>query len=69
MGKDNIPFHTVMFPCSLLGTGDPYLKLHHISTTDYLTYEGALLGMSLTSATFPDDDYYYYSCTMTNHIQ
>eukprot|EP01085_Mycamoeba_gemmipara_P003962 Mycagemm_TRINITY_DN10272_c0_g1::TRINITY_DN10272_c0_g1_i2::g.3962::m.3962 type:complete len:754 gc:universal TRINITY_DN10272_c0_g1_i2:76-2337(+) len=40
MGKDNIPFHTVMFPCSLLGTGDPYLKLHHVSTTDYLTYEG-----------------------------
>ncbi len=39
MGKDNITFHSVIFPCSLLGTQDPYTMLHHISTTEFLNYE------------------------------
>ena len=39
MGKDNITFHSVIFPCSLLGTKDPYTMLHHISTTEFLNYE------------------------------
>jgi len=39
MGKDNITFHSVIFPCSLLGTRDPYTMLHHISTTEFLNYE------------------------------
>lgn len=33
MGKDNVPFHTVLFPASLLGTGENWTKLHQISTT------------------------------------
>jgi methionyl-tRNA synthetase len=33
MGKDNVPFHTVLFPASLLGTGQNWTKLHNISTT------------------------------------
>lgn len=39
MGKDNVPFHTVVFPCSQLGTGDKWTMLKHISTTEYLNYE------------------------------
>jgi len=39
MGKDNITFHTVIFPCTLLGTHDPYTMLHHIATTEFLNYE------------------------------
>lgn len=39
MGKDNVPFHTVIFPGSLLGTKDPWTMLRHISTTEYLNYE------------------------------
>lgn len=39
MGKDNVPFHTVVFPCSLIGTGENYTLLNNISTTDYLNYE------------------------------
>jgi methionyl-tRNA synthetase len=42
MGKDNIPFHTVIFPSSLIGSGDPYTMLHHISTTEYLNYEAGM---------------------------
>ncbi len=33
MGKDNVPFHTVIFPCTLLGTKEPWTMLHHLSTT------------------------------------
>jgi len=39
MGKDNITFHTVIFPCTLLGTLEDYTLLHHISSTEYLNYE------------------------------
>ena len=39
MGKDNIPFHTVIFPSSLLATKEKWTMLHHISTTEYLNYE------------------------------
>ncbi|GHU65740.1 methionine--tRNA ligase [Spirochaetia bacterium] len=40
IGKDNIPFHTVIFPSSLLGSGDSWTMLHHMSSTEYLNYEG-----------------------------
>ncbi len=39
LGKDNITFHSVIFPCSLLATKDPYTMLHHIATTEFLNYE------------------------------
>lgn len=46
MGKDNVPFHTVVFPASLIGTGEKYTKLHHLSTTEYLQYEGGKFSKS-----------------------
>jgi methionyl-tRNA synthetase len=39
MGKDNVAFHTVMFPSALLGTGEDWTLLHHVSATEYLNYE------------------------------
>lgn len=39
MGKDNVPFHTVVFPASLIGTRQEWTKLHHLNTTEYLQYE------------------------------
>jgi methionyl-tRNA synthetase len=52
MGKDNIPFHTVIFPSSLLGTGDNYTLLHHVSTTEYLNYEGGKFSKSRNLGVF-----------------
>lgn len=46
MGKDNTPFHCVVFPASQIGTRDPYTKLHHINTTEYLQYEGGKFSKS-----------------------
>jgi methionyl-tRNA synthetase len=39
MGKDNVPFHTVIFPATLLGTGDNWTMMRSISVTEYLNYE------------------------------
>lgn len=36
MGKDNVPFHTVIFPSTLLGTQEPWTLLHHLNTTGTL---------------------------------
>ncbi|CAG8579610.1 12470_t:CDS:2, partial [Cetraspora pellucida] len=55
MGKDNVPFHTVMFPCSLLGTDEEWTLLHHISTTEYLNYENMKFSKSRNIGVFGDD--------------
>jgi len=40
IGKDNIPFHTIIFPSLLMATHDPYTLRFHIGATEWLTYEG-----------------------------
>ena len=30
MGKDNVPFHTVIFPATLLGTGEKWTMMRNI---------------------------------------
>jgi len=55
MAKDNIPFHTVIFPASLLGTGKPWTMLHHINSTEYLNYEDTKFSKSRNSGVFGDD--------------
>ncbi|KTW29874.1 methionine-tRNA ligase [Pneumocystis carinii B80] len=46
MGKDNVPFHTIIFPASLIGTRKKWTMLHHLSTTEYLQYEGGKFSKS-----------------------
>ncbi|KAK9461754.1 tRNA synthetases class I (M)-domain-containing protein, partial [Lipomyces oligophaga] len=52
MGKDNVPFHTVVFPSTEIGTRKPWLMLHHISTTEYLQYEGGKFSKSRNVGVF-----------------
>lgn len=40
MGKDNTTFHSVMFPCTLLGTGQNWTLVDQLSITEYLNFEG-----------------------------
>lgn len=35
LGKDNIPFHTVIFPGTLIGCKSGWTLMKHISTTGY----------------------------------
>lgn len=46
MGKDNVPFHTVVFPSSQIGTKDKWTMLNTISTTEYLNYENGKFSKS-----------------------
>jgi methionyl-tRNA synthetase len=55
VGKDNIPFHTVIFPSSLLGTGEDWTTLHHMSSTEYLNYEGGKFSKSRGVGVFGTD--------------
>jgi methionyl-tRNA synthetase len=55
MGKDNIPFHTVVFPSSLLGTGEKWTMLHHMSSTEYLNYEDGKFSKSKGIGVFGTD--------------
>jgi methionyl-tRNA synthetase len=55
IGKDNIPFHTVVFPSSLLGDGRDWTMLHHMSSTEYLNYEGGKFSKSKGVGVFGTD--------------
>ncbi|MBN2052011.1 methionine--tRNA ligase [Candidatus Woesearchaeota archaeon] len=55
MGKDNVPFHTILFPASLIGTRDKYTMLYHINTTEYLNYEDGKFSKSRNIGVFGDD--------------
>jgi methionyl-tRNA synthetase len=55
MGKDNIPFHTVIFPSTLLGTTDNWTLIHNISTTEYLNYEAGKFSKSKGVGVFGDN--------------
>jgi len=41
MGKDNIPFHTVGFPVTLLGSGEPWKLVDRLKGFNYILYEGS----------------------------
>ncbi|MFP4383652.1 MAG: methionine--tRNA ligase [Spirochaetia bacterium] len=55
IGKDNIPFHTVIFPSSLLGTGEKWTLLHHMSSSEYLNYEDGKFSKSKGIGVFGND--------------
>ncbi|KAF8149885.1 tRNA synthetases class I (M)-domain-containing protein [Crassisporium funariophilum] len=52
MGKDNVYFHTVYWPSVQLGDGRDWTKLHHLSTTEYLNYEGGKFSKSKNRGVF-----------------
>ncbi|MBR9703332.1 class I tRNA ligase family protein, partial [Candidatus Woesearchaeota archaeon] len=55
MAKDNIPFHTILFPGTLIGSRGPWTKLHHINSTEYLNYEDKKFSKSNGTGVFGDD--------------
>ncbi|KAG9241293.1 tRNA synthetases class I (M)-domain-containing protein [Calycina marina] len=54
MGKDNVQFHTVIFPGSQIGTRDKWTQLNHLSTTEYLNYENGKFSKSRGIGVFGD---------------
>ena len=54
MGKDNVTFHTVIFPSTLIGTQENWTLVHHLSTTEYLNYEKTKFSKSNSVGVFGD---------------
>lgn len=55
MGKDNIPFHSIIFPATLLATKDNYNLVYTISATEYLNYENGQFSKSRGTGVFGDN--------------
>ncbi len=55
MAKDNLPFHTIIFPSTLLGTKDKWTMVHHIESTEFLNYEDGKFSKSAGTGVFGDD--------------
>ncbi|KAL5993031.1 hypothetical protein ACLOJK_013951 [Asimina triloba] len=55
MGKDNVPFHTVMFPSTLIGSGENWTLMKTISVTEYLNYEAGKFSKSKGVGVFGND--------------
>lgn len=55
MGKDNIPFHSVLFPASLIGADDNYTIIDTLNANEYLNYEDTKFSKSRGIGVFGDD--------------
>ena len=54
MGKDNVPFHSIMFPATLLGTGENWTFVDYLKGMSYLTFEGGKFSKSEHRGVFAD---------------
>ncbi|XP_069826472.1 methionine--tRNA ligase, cytoplasmic [Dendropsophus ebraccatus] len=54
MAKDNVPFHSVIFPSCLIGTEDNYTLVNHLIATEYLNYEDGKFSKSRGVGVFGD---------------
>jgi methionyl-tRNA synthetase len=54
MGKDNVTFHAVIFPSTLIGTSDNYTMVNQMSTTEYLNYENKKFSKTHNTGVFGD---------------
>ncbi|XP_067003701.2 methionine--tRNA ligase, cytoplasmic [Anabrus simplex] len=55
MAKDNVPFHSIMFPASLLGANKGYTVVSYIMATEYLNYEDGKFSKSRGVGVFGTD--------------
>nr|EIF88387.1 methionyl-tRNA synthetase [Streptomyces tsukubensis NRRL18488] len=54
MAKDNVPFHTVMFPASQIGTREPWKRVDHVKAFNWLNYYGGKFSTSQQRGVFTD---------------
>ncbi|MEU2021164.1 methionine--tRNA ligase [Streptomyces sp. NPDC016469] len=54
MAKDNVPFHTVMFPAMQIGTREPVKRVDHVKAFNWLNYYGGKFSTSQQRGIFSD---------------
>ncbi|CAH2988176.1 unnamed protein product [Chilo suppressalis] len=55
MAKDNVPFHTIMFPATLIGINEGHLLVNYLFATEYLNYEEGKFSKSRGVGVFGTD--------------
>ena len=55
MGKDNVPYHTITFPATLIGTGENWKKVDYLKGMNYLTFNGGKFSKSEHRGVFCDN--------------
>ena len=54
MGKDNVPYHTITFPATLMGTGENWKLVDYLKGMSYLTFNGGKFSKSEKIGIFCD---------------
>ncbi|MCP3971817.1 MAG: methionine--tRNA ligase [Rhodobacteraceae bacterium] len=54
MGKDNVPFHTLSFPATIIGADDNWHLVDYIKSFNYLNYDGGQFSTSQGRGVFMD---------------
>jgi len=54
MGKDNVPFHTVGFPVTLFGSGEPWKLVDYVKGLNWMNYYGGKFSTSQRRGVFMD---------------
>lgn len=55
MAKDNIPFHTLSFPATLMGSGEPWKMVDYIKGFNWLLYQGGKFSTSQGRGVFMNE--------------
>ncbi|MBS1838486.1 MAG: class I tRNA ligase family protein, partial [Actinobacteria bacterium] len=55
MGKDNVPFHTLSFPATILGSGEDWKLVDELKSFNWLTYYGGKFSTSEHRGVFMSD--------------
>ncbi|KPI96460.1 Methionyl-tRNA synthetase, cytoplasmic [Papilio xuthus] len=55
MAKDNVPFHVIMFPATVIGVNEGHKLVDHIFATEYLNYEEGKFSKSRGVGVFGTD--------------
>ena len=55
MAKDNVPFHTVGFPATLIGSGEPWRLVDRLKSFNWLNYYGGKFSTSEHRGVFMSD--------------
>ena len=54
MGKDNVPFHTLSFPATIIGSGEPWKRVDYLKSFNFLNYDGGQFSTSRGRGVFMD---------------
>lgn len=55
MAKDNVPYHSITFPATLLGTKENWTQVDYLKGVSYLTFEGGKFSKSENRGVFAAD--------------